>query len=123
MRTVVIDYGAGNVESVVNALSLIGAGNEIFISSNPSEIKTADHLILPGVGAFADCMNGLKAVEGLLPELRKQVLIEKKPFLGICVGMQLFSDQGFEEEVTKGFGWIKGYVKKIELLLDMLRKN
>lgn len=115
MRIAVIDYGGGNVESVVNALSLIkDKEDEIFISNNPAEIKSANHLILPGVGAFADCMAGLKSVENLLPELRKQVLIEKKPFLGICVGMQVLAAVGHENGEHQGLAFINGQVEKIE---------
>lgn len=113
MKIVVIDYGSGNVESVVNALSLFSGSDEILISKKPSEIRAANYLILPGVGAFADCMDGLKSVEGLLPELRKQVLLEKKPFLGICVGMQVLASIGRENGEHQGLGFINGKVEKI----------
>jgi glutamine amidotransferase len=114
MRIAVIDYGGGNVESVINAVSLVkGAEDEVFITKNPAEIKSANHLILPGVGAFADCISGLKSVENLLPELRKQVLSEKKPFLGICVGMQVLATLGNENGEYQGLGFIDGKVEKI----------
>lgn len=113
MKVVIIDYGSGNIESVANALALVKGGDEIVISNKPSEIKSANHIILPGVGAFGDCMNGLKAVEGLLPELRKQVMIEKKPFLGICVGMQVLASSGHEDGDHVGLGFINGKVEKI----------
>lgn len=113
MKIVVIDYGSGNVESVVNALSLFSGNDEILVSNKPSAIRAANYLILPGVGAFADCMDGLKSVEGLLPELRKQVLLEKKPFLGICVGMQVLASIGRENGEHQGLGFINGKVEKI----------
>lgn len=113
MKTIIIDYGSGNVESVANALALAKNDGEILISNNLSEIKSATHLILPGVGAFGDCMEGLKEIEGLLPELRKQVLVEKKPFLGICVGMQVLASVGYENGEHQGLGFINGHVEKI----------
>ncbi len=113
MKIVVIDYGAGNVESVVNALSQICGTSEILISNKISDLKSANQLILPGVGAFGDCMNGLKSIEGFLPELRKQVLVEKKPFLGICVGMQVLASVGHENGEHIGLGFINGKVEKI----------
>ncbi len=113
MKTVIIDYGAGNVESVVNALRLVCGSNEIFVSNKISDIRSANHLILPGVGAFGDCMAGLKSIEGLIPEIRKQVLFEKKPFLGICVGMQVLASAGHENGEHQGLGFITGKVEKI----------
>jgi len=112
MKTVIIDYAGGNVESVANALTSI-SDSEIIISAKLSDIKSANHLVLPGVGAFGDCMNGLKAIEGLLPELRKQVLTEKKPFIGICVGMQVLASTGFENGEHQGLGFINGKAEKI----------
>jgi glutamine amidotransferase len=113
MKTVIIDYGAGNVESVLNALSFVKNNENFLVSNKPSDIRAANHLILPGVGAFGDCMDGLKSVEGLLPEIRKQVLVEKKPFLGICVGMQVLSSIGYENGEHQGLGFINGKVEKI----------
>ncbi len=113
MKTVIIDYGAGNVESVVNALRLVGGDEEIVVSNKISDIRSANHLILPGVGAFGDCVNGLKSIEGLLSEIRKQVLTEKKPFLGICVGMQVLASIGYENGEHQGLGFINGKVEKI----------
>jgi glutamine amidotransferase len=113
MKTVIIDYGAGNVESVLNALSFVKNNEKFLVSNKPSDIRAANHLILPGVGAFGDCMDGLKSVEGLLPEIRKQVLVEKKPFLGICVGMQVLASMGYENGEYQGLGFINGKVEKI----------
>jgi glutamine amidotransferase len=111
MKTIILDYGAGNVESVANALRAVGG--DVLISQNPQDFKSANHLILPGVGAFGDCVEGLKSIEGLLPELRKQVLVEKKPFLGICVGMQVLASIGYENGEHQGLGFINGHVEKI----------
>jgi len=114
MKITVIDYGAGNVKSVINALSLVKSDDaQIILSSKISDLKSAHHLILPGVGAFGDCMNGLKSIEGFLPELRKQVLVEKKPFLGVCVGMQVLASIGHEDGGHVGLGFINGVVEKI----------
>jgi len=113
MKTVIIDYGSGNVESVLNALSFVKNNENFLVSNKPSDIRAANHLILPGVGAFGDCVDGLKSVEGLLPEIRKQVLIEKKPFLGICVGMQVLASIGYENGEHQGLGFINGKVEKI----------
>ncbi len=113
MKIVIVDYGAGNVQSVLNAFLEIGQNNEIFISNKISEIRSANYLVLPGVGAFGDCMEGLKSVEGLLPELHNQINKEKKPFLGICVGMQVLASIGKEDGEHKGLGFIDGKVEKI----------
>ncbi len=114
MKTVIIDYGSGNLQSVYNALESLNLGHEILISNRGEVLKTATHLVLPGVGAFADCMQGLKSVEGLSEALHKQVMIEKKPLLGICVGMQVLASVGFENGENKGLGFIDGKVVKIE---------
>jgi glutamine amidotransferase len=114
MKTVIIDYGSGNIESVFNALISVKTPNqEIVISSDPIELKSATSLILPGVGAFADCINGLKAVTGLSEELRKQVITEKKPFLGVCVGMQVLASIGYEDGEHAGLSFVSGKVEKI----------
>lgn len=113
MKTVIIDYGSGNVESVANAISSIEPGNKIEISKEIIAIKSATHLILPGVGAFADCMEGLKKHSALIEEIRKQVLVEKKPFFGICVGMQVLASFGHENGKHSGLGFIDGQVEKI----------
>ena len=104
-----ISYGMGNIRSVEKALEKIGA--EFFISSNPEELKDATHLILPGVGAFGQGMKNLKDMN-FLESLRQEVLVKKKPFLGICLGMQLLFERGEEQGVHDGLGFIKGDVKK-----------
>lgn len=114
MKTVIIDYGSGNLQSVFNALESLNLGHKIVISNSAQDLKTATHLILPGVGAFADCMRGLKAIEGIGEILHKQVMTEKKPLLGICVGMQVLASKGYENGETLGLGFIDGKVVKIE---------
>ena len=113
MKLVIIDYGAGNVFSVANSLKVLDEKREIVISNKISDLKSANHILLPGVGTFGDCMNSLKSIEDLLPELRNQVLKEKKPFLGVCVGMQVLASIGYENGEHQGLGFINGRVEKI----------
>ena len=119
MYVSIVDYGTGNLNSVSKALEAaatkINKKINIRISNKPKDILDSDKIILPGQGSYRQCALGVKNISGLWDSLNEFVLIKKKPIFGICVGMQLFSDQGFEEEVTKGFGWIKGSVKKIKL--------
>jgi len=119
MKTVIIDYGSGNLQSVFNALLSLNLGHEILISDRPEVLKTATHLVLPGVGTFSDCMQGLKAIEGLGEALHKQAMIEQKPLLGICVGMQVLASKGYENAETLGLGFIDGKVVKIEASGDL----
>ena len=109
---VIIDYGLGNLFSVAKAFEMIGA--EVLVSKNPKDLARADHIVLPGVGAFADGINYLKD-KGFISELAEQVLKNKKPFLGICLGMQLLAEKGFEYGEHKGLGWLKGEVKKLDV--------
>ncbi len=118
MRTaVIIDYGSGNLHSAGKALERAAreaeANSAVSISSNPADVAAADRVILPGVGAFADCRRGLEAVPGLLEALHATVMERERPFLGICVGMQLMASRGLEFGVTEGFGWIPGEVRAI----------
>ena len=112
-----IDYGSGNIHSAARALR-VAANNakktrEIRVTSDPAALATADRIVLPGVGHFADCMANLKARDGLIDALEENVLKAGKPFLGICVGMQLMADIGREDGDTAGLGWIGGSVEKI----------
>ena len=107
---VVIDYGMGNTGSVENALEYLGAS--VSISSDKREIESASHLILPGVGAFGDGMQNLEE-RGLVNILKEEVIVKKKPFLGVCLGMQLLADEGEEGGMNRGLGWIPGKVRKI----------
>jgi len=111
---VIIDYGSGNLRSVDKAFERVCGQGNVMVSSNPDDLAKATHIVLPGVGAFGDCAAGLRAIKGMEAELNKQVIENKKPFLGICVGMQLLADTGLEYGEHKGLGWIKGVVKKIE---------
>ncbi len=123
LKAVIIDYGSGNLHSAkkafVKAMSNIGANGSVLVSNNPADLDTATHIILPGVGAFGDCIAGLKAVKGMVEKLEEQVLKNKKPFLGICVGMQMLAKKGFEDGEFAGLGWIDGEVIKIENKKDL----
>jgi glutamine amidotransferase len=118
MSTVaIIDYGAGNLRSAAKAFERVSAsltnGPEVIVTADPEIVRRADRIMLPGVGAFADCMAGLKAVPGMTEVLEDRVIRGTTPFLGVCVGMQLLATEGREKLVTKGLGWIPGAVEKI----------
>ena len=108
MRVAIIDYGSGNLRSVAKAFEHIGATPDI--THEASALSTATHIVLPGVGSYADCMAGLKAVPGMLEALEKEVHSKKKNFLGICVGMQMLFEHGYEHGTHQGLGWLKGEV-------------
>ena len=117
MNVAIIDYGSGNLHSAAKAFERAaaeaGTGQNIVVTSDPDSVRDAERIVLPGVGAYADCLAGLTAVEGMREALEESVIGAGKPFLGICVGMQLLSEQGHEYGVTDGFGWIKGHIRKI----------
>ena len=117
MRVAIVDYGSGNLHSAHKAFERAARDNaiaaEILVSADPDSIRKADRIVLPGVGAFKDCRDGLNAVPGLRPALEETVRYKGKPFLGICVGMQLLATRGLEHEVTEGLNWIGGDVKLI----------
>jgi len=119
MYVTIVDYGTGNLNSVSKALEAaaikIYKKINIRISNKPKDILDSDRIILPGQGSYRQCALGVKNIPGLWDSLNKFVLVKKKPIFGICVGMQLFSEQGYEEQATEGFGWIKGSVKKIKI--------
>jgi len=114
MSVAIIDYGSGNLRSVAKAFESIAGGAQITITRLPEDIASASHIVLPGVGAFADCMAGLKALPGMLKALSEEVLQRKKPFLGICVGMQMLFERGHEHGVHAGLGWLKGEVVALQ---------
>ena len=118
MIVAIVDYGSGNLRSAAKAFERAAHENEIRaevnVTSAPEAIAAADRVVLPGVGAFADCRRGLMAVPGLEAALREAVMIRARPFLGICVGMQLLADAGREFETVEGLGWIGGDVAPIE---------
>jgi imidazole glycerol-phosphate synthase subunit HisH len=108
-----IDYGAGNLQSVKNALKAAGAA-DVAVTADPDLVAKADRIVLPGVGAFAHCMNALSAIDGMIDAMNQRVRGDGVPFLGICVGMQLLADQGVEHGTHAGLGWIGGTVRAIE---------
>lgn len=118
MTTVIIDYGSGNLRSAAKAFERAAAENgiagAIVVTSRPEEVAAADRVVLPGVGAFADCRRGLAAVPGLEAALGEAVIARGRPFLGICVGMQLMAERGREFETVEGLGWVPGEVVAIE---------
>jgi glutamine amidotransferase len=113
----IIDYGAGNLRSAANAFERVaaerGKGDVITVTADPDLVRKADRIMLPGVGAFADCKAGLDAVPGMVEALEERVIRGGVPFLGVCVGMQLLASEGREKVVTQGLGWIAGAVEKI----------
>ena len=118
MSTVaIIDYGAGNLRSAANAFERVAGalanGTDIVVTADPDLVRRADRIMLPGVGAFADCKAGLDAVPGMTEVLEERVIRGTTPFLGVCVGMQLLASEGREKVVTRGLGWIPGAVEKI----------
>ncbi|MEM9107457.1 MAG: imidazole glycerol phosphate synthase subunit HisH [Pseudomonadota bacterium] len=118
MKVAIIDYGSGNLRSATKAFERAavegGTGAEIILTSDPDTVASADRVVLPGVGAFADCRNGLMAVSGMEDALHLAVEQKARPFLGICVGMQLMATRGLEKLETPGFDWIRGDVRRIE---------
>jgi glutamine amidotransferase len=118
MRVAIIDYGSGNLRSATKAFERAsreaGVGAEIDLTADAGRVRSADRVVLPGVGAYADCRAGLDAVPGMVEAIEEAVVARGRPFLGICVGMQLMSERGLEKTVTPGLGWIAGDVKEIE---------
>jgi len=112
-----IDYGSGNLRSAEKALARVAAedstGHEIVVTADPALVESAERIVLPGVGAFADCMRGVSSIPGMIAVLENKVLKRGTPFLGICVGMQLLAEVGREHGDHKGLGWIPGDVVKI----------
>lgn len=118
MSLALIDYGAGNLHSVHNALKAAGA-RDIRVTADPAIVAKADHIVLPGVGAFAHSMEALSAIDGMIAAMEQRVRGEATPFLGICVGMQLLADAGVEHKTTRGLGWISGTVRAIAPVPDL----
>ena len=107
-----VDYGAGNLHSVENALVRVGA--EVTVTADPDVLRAADRIVLPGVGSFGACAAGLRAEKGVIEAMRERVFVGGAPFLGICVGMQLLATRGLEHGETPGLDWIEGEVRLIE---------
>jgi glutamine amidotransferase len=118
-KTVIVDYGLGNIFSAQQSFLKVAydSGLEISVktTNKPNDVMNADFIVLPGQGAFSSCMMGLKEIPGMIKALEDSVLKNKKPFLGICVGMQLLADAGFENGKHLGLGWISGSIKKMEV--------
>lgn len=118
MKVVIIDYGSGNLHSAGKAFERAAreasVNARVIISGDVGDVASADRIVLPGVGAFADCRAGLDALPGMIDTLESAVLGKARPFLGICVGTQLMADRGLEKSSTAGFGWISGDVIRIE---------
>lgn len=114
MRVVIIDYNSGNLHSAAAAFRRVAGAEAVTISSDAKSLQGATHIVLPGVGAYADCMAGLLAVDGMVDALHERVKQAGVPFLGICVGMQMILDRGFEHGEHAGLGWIAGDVVAIK---------
>ncbi len=117
MTTAIVDYGSGNLHSAAKAFERAardaGLNERVLVTNDPKAVAGADRVVLPGVGAFADCRRGLDAVAGMIEVLDETVIKRGRPFFGICVGMQLMAERGREYVVTQGLGWIKGEVDRI----------
>ena len=120
MKIVIIDDGSGNLRSVENAFKYSINNNnlnyKVIVTNKLNLIKEANYIVLPGVGSYPGCKEGLMKIEGLMEVLIDQVINNSKPFLGICVGMQLMVEYGFEKTTTKGFGWLEGNIEKIKFI-------
>ncbi|MDJ0614344.1 MAG: imidazole glycerol phosphate synthase subunit HisH [Rhizobiaceae bacterium] len=118
MKVAIIDYGSGNLRSAQKAFERAstesGLSASVTLTSDPEFVRSADRIVLPGVGAYADCRSGLDAVNGMTDALEEAVIRSGKPFFGICVGMQLMAERGLEKTTTEGLGWIGGDVVLME---------
>ena len=115
MNVTIVDYNSGNISSVINSFKEVAQGKvNIEVTSDLNKIKSSDKVVLPGQGSFKSCVDALNKIKGLTDILNEFVINDKKPLLGICVGLQMFADIGYEETETKGLGWISGKVSKID---------
>ena len=115
MNVTIVDYNSGNISSVINSFREVAQNKvNIEVSSDLKKIKSSDKVVLPGQGSFKSCVDALNKINGLTDSLNEFVINNKKPLLGICVGLQMFADIGYEETETKGLGWIAGKVSKID---------
>jgi imidazole glycerol-phosphate synthase subunit HisH len=118
-KIIIVDYGLGNIvsaqQSFLKVADFYKMNAEVIISNNPNEIQNSTHIVLPGQGAFHSCIDGLKKISGMIDALEKSVIKNQKPFLGICVGMQLLAEKGLENGEHNGLGWIKGTTKKLQV--------
>ena len=115
MNVTIVDYNSGNISSVINSFSEVANYKvNIEVTSDLNKIKSSDKVVLPGQGSFKSCIEALNSIKGLVDTLNEFAINDKKPLLGICVGLQMFADVGYEELETKGLGWISGKVSKID---------
>ena len=115
MNVTIVDYQSGNISSVINSFTEVAKGKlNLEITSDIKKIKSSDKIVLPGQGSFKSCVDSLNSISGLVDTLKEFVIKNNKPLLGICVGLQMFADIGYEEAETKGLGWISGKVSKID---------
>jgi len=115
MNVTIVDYNSGNISSVINSFKEVAEDKvNIELTSDLNKIKLSDKVVLPGQGSFKSCVDALNGISGLVDTLNEFVIKDKKPLLGICVGLQMFADIGYEEIETKGLGWISGKVSKID---------
>jgi len=115
MKVTIVDYSSGNISSVINSFKEVAQNKAtIEVTSDLNKIKSSDKIVLPGQGSFKSCVDALNKISGLNDTLNEFVIANKKPLLGICVGLQMFADVGYEETETKGLGWISGKVSKID---------
>ena len=115
MNVTIVDYQSGNISSVINSFTEVAKGKvNLKVTSDTKKIKSSDKIVLPGQGSFKSCVDSLNSINGLVDTLKDFAITNKKPLLGICVGLQMFGDVGYEEAETKGLGWIPGKVSKID---------
>ena len=115
MKVTIVDYNSGNISSVINSFKEVAQNKaNIEVTSDLKKIKSSDKVVLPGQGSFKSCVDALNSINGLVDSLNEFTINNKKPLLGICVGLQMFADIGYEETETKGLGWISGRVAKID---------
>jgi len=115
MNVTIVDYQSGNISSVINSFTEVAKGKvNLEVTSDIKKIKSSDKIVLPGQGSFKSCVDSLNNIKGLVETLKDFAITNKKPLLGICVGLQMFADVGYEEAETNGLGWISGKVSKID---------
>lgn len=115
MKVTIVDYNSGNISSVINSFKEVAKDKiDLEVTSDLQKIRSSDKLVLPGQGSFKSCVDALNAINGLTEAISEFAISDKKPLLGICVGLQMFADIGYEETETKGLGWIPGKVSKID---------
>ena len=115
MNVTIVDYKSGNISSVINSFKVVAKNKvKIEVTADINKIKLSDKVVLPGQGSFKSCTDALNGINGLVETLNEFAIDNKKPLLGICVGLQMFADVGYEETETKGLGWISGKVSKID---------